>query len=623
MSEAPPWIGLDPARLSAVEMLEAVIRCAPSSIDVVDRDGRVVLWNPAAEQLFGWAADEVIGRVHPTVAPESQSRFREILDRIFAGELLTGITLWARRKDGTSLRVSLAAAPLRDPSGAVIAAMAVINDVTDSSKAEDEIRSLARFPAENPNPIVRVGRDGVLLYANAAAVPLLAHWRTSVGGRVPIQLAEVVRQALESRQSREIDLAVGSRDLSFLVFGSAATSDANVYSRDVTDTRRAEAALRQAQKLESLGILAGGVAHDFNNLLAVILGQISLAISKLPPESPALGNLGKAAEAVERAAGLAGKMLAYSGRGQFLLKPMDLSAFVREERLLLEAAIPKNVRLVLDLATDLPPVVTDGGQMGQLLTNLVMNGAEAIGLRPGTLRITTRLAALSPADESFWRDTGQPLKPGAYVALEVADDGVGMDEATRARIFDPFFTTKFVGRGLGLPAVLGVVRGHRGGISVESEPGRGCVFTVVFPASEEDRPSGSVAPGPVRPPGRTLLVLDDEKGVLEVVSEILESEGFRVVSCSSPEEALRTFRANAEAFSLVLLDLSMPTMSGEDVLKEMASIAPGVRAILSSGYEESEMRERFGRAGFAGFLHKPYGPDALLAEVQRCLGEQP
>jgi PAS domain S-box-containing protein len=390
-------------------------------------------------------------------------------------------------------------------------------------------------------------------------------------------------------------------------------------SLDITERKAAEEALRRAAKEESLTVLAGGVAHDFNNLLAAMLGHVSLALRKLPPDGPARGHVEKAASTVQRAADLTRQMLAYSGRGHFVIQPADLGALVRENLPLLEVALPKNVRLESRLAAELPLVDADVGQIQQVLMNLVINGAEAIGAGGGTVTVTTGLQTIGPGDDRFWRTTGQPLPPANYVLLEVRDDGPGMDAETLSRIFDPFFSTKFTGRGLGLAAVLGIVKGHRGGLSVESEPGRGTVFRLLFAPSREAsvaRPAAATAPGRER---LRLLLIDDEEIVREMVTEVLESEGLEVVAAADGEQGIALFRKMAAEINVVLLDLSMPGLTGEETFSRLSALRSDVPVILSSGYDRAEATRRFEGRTPSGFIQKPYRPDELLAEIRRCV----
>ena len=277
---------------------------------------------------------------------------------------------------------------------------------------------------------------------------------------------------------------------------------------DVTDRKRAEEHLLQSQKLEGLGLLAGGVAHDFNNLLVGVLGNASLARSMLPANHEAAELMEGVVRSAEQAADLTRQMLAYSGKGRFVMEPVNLSRFIPEIQGLVQPSIDKRIELVFDLEPNLPLVEADRGQLQQVFMNLVLNAAEAIGPANGRISIAT---SATEVQES------QDVSPGSYVALKVSDTGCGMDEATRVRIFDPFFSTKFTGRGLGLAAVAGIVRGHKGGISVTSAPGQGSSFTVLFPAVEATAPSSPAAAHPVSLKGKgTVLVVDDERLVLEV-----------------------------------------------------------------------------------------------------------
>jgi CheY-like chemotaxis protein len=268
-------------------------------------------------------------------------------------------------------------------------------------------------------------------------------------------------------------------------------------------------------------------------------------------------------------------------------------------------------------------VDADSGQLQQVLMNLVINAAEAIGPRGGSVTVATGVRAVGAEDEALWRASGQPLEPGPHVLLEVADDGPGMDEATVERIFEPFFTTKFTGRGLGLAAVLGVVRGHRGALSVDSAPGRGTTFRVLLSPSARARDAGESEPPAAPRRGTTLLLVDDEEVVREMVGEVLEQEGLAVLRAEDGRRALDLFREARGRVDVVLLDLSMPGWSGEETCRRLRELDPDVPVILSSGYDPDEARGRFGAGAPAGFIQKPYRPEQLLAEIERCLESSP
>ncbi len=385
--------------------------------------------------------------------------------------------------------------------------------------------------------------------------------------------------------------------------------------------KQAEEALRQAQKLESLGVLAGGVAHDFNNLLVAMLGQASLALVQLPADSAPRAHIEKAVGAARRAADLTRQLLAYSGRGQFQVLPVNLNTLIRENLHLFEVAIPKNVRLVSDLAESLPVIEGDVGQMQQIVMNLIINAAEAIGRKPGIVRVTTDTYYITPADVQVWKYIGSPLTSGLYTTLSVKDNGSGMDAATLSKVFDPFFTTKVTGRGLGLAAVLGIVRSHKGGLRVESEPGTGTTFTLYFPVSAA-QPTTPVRAEPEPGAASTqglVLVIDDEDSVREAATDILESVGLTVITAADGLAGLALYRERQADIRLVVLDLSMPGLSGEETFQELRRVNPQAAIILSSGYQQTEVTHRFASQRSVGFLQKPYDMTTLIQAVQQGL----
>jgi signal transduction histidine kinase/CheY-like chemotaxis protein len=395
---------------------------------------------------------------------------------------------------------------------------------------------------------------------------------------------------------------------------------------DITDRveaaqrrREIEERMQQAQKLEGLGVMAGGIAHDFNNLLTPILGDTSLALLDLPPESPVRARLLKVQRAAHRAAALTHQMLAYAGEESLHIEVLNLSRLVQEIAQLLETAASREAILVYDLAAALPPVEGDAARISQIVMNLITNASEALD---GEGRITLRTGVEELGAPELGRMIlGADLAPGRYAYLEVADTGCGMDAETRARIFDPFFTTKFTGRGLGLAAVLGIVRAHQGAVDLESEPGRGTRFRVWFPAANrvvERREPPPRAPEPWRASG-TLLVVDDEEGVRELARDALERAGFRVLCARDGREALELFERHADEIRLVLLDRTMPTTGGEETFEGIRALRPQARVILVSGYSRERASERFRGKGLDGFLEKPFLPATLLERVREVL----
>ena len=388
---------------------------------------------------------------------------------------------------------------------------------------------------------------------------------------------------------------------------------------DITDRRRIEEQLRHTQKLESLGVLAGGVAHDFNNLLTGILGNSSLALDNIGPSSPNRPLIEEVMKAAERAAELTRQLLAYAGKGRFVMRTLDLSELVREISGLVQTSFPKHAQLRLQLAEGLPGIDADPGQLQQIIMNLVINGAEAIGPEGGSMLVQTALQEVDEQYISTMSSAGELLRPGRYVALEVHDSGSGMDEETLPKIFDPFFSTKVAGRGLGLSAVLGIVRAHRGALKVYSEPGQGTTFKVLFPVSSHPVVNVAVAAKSDLKGTGTVLVVDDEEIVRATARHTLQRYGYQSIVAEDGAKALEAYKTSPGKVSLVLLDLTMPVMSGEETLRQLQLLNPHVKVLLTSGYNEVEAVQRFAGKGLAGFIQKPYTAAALAEKVKEVL----
>ena len=391
---------------------------------------------------------------------------------------------------------------------------------------------------------------------------------------------------------------------------------------DITESRRLETKLVESAKLESLGVLAGGIAHDFNNLLTGILGNASLARQELPPASLGQPMLEQIETAARRAADLCKQMLAYSGKGRFVVQRVDLNKLIEDTTHLLQISIAKNCVLRFNLTPNLPAISADSTQLRQVIMNLVINASEAIASRSGVLALSTGVARVDPEYLRGFRPDASPA-PGDYVFIEVSDNGIGMDAATLGKIFDPFFTTKFTGRGLGLAAVLGIVRGHKGGLKVYSEPGRGTTFKLFFPVAT-GKAQDSVNPFPpalaYRGSGIALIV-DDEETVRTVAARMIVRLGFNVLLAADGREAMEKFRADPARFAFVLLDLTMPHLDGEETFRQMRQLNPGVRVILTSGFNQQEAINRFTGKGLAGFIQKPFELSNLTQIIGTVVGK--
>jgi PAS domain S-box-containing protein len=395
------------------------------------------------------------------------------------------------------------------------------------------------------------------------------------------------------------------------------------YLVDITERRaqeaehaRIEEQVRHAQKMESLGVLAGGIAHDFNNLLVGVLGNASLAIEELPAHSAVRPLLEDMQTAAQRAAELTRQLLAYSGKGKFVVEPVDLSALVREIGRLLAAAISKKAHVSTELSEDLPQVLADATQLRQVVMNLITNASDALGDAPGTITIRTRRLHATRAWLSS-AQVGSGIPEGEYLALEVGDTGHGMSTEVMTRLFDPFYSTKGAGRGLGLAAVLGIVTGHRGAVRIVSTVGEGTTVSVLLPAAiTPTNPTPLLAGGD----RGTVLVVDDDASALRVAERVLLREGYRVLTASNGRVALEVYEERGSAISLVLLDLTMPELSGWETLRELRRLDPAVTVLLMSGYAQAPGADF---EGAAGFLAKPYGAAQLRDAVSELMARGP
>ncbi len=393
------------------------------------------------------------------------------------------------------------------------------------------------------------------------------------------------------------------------------TPEVMVVWRDLTERKRAEEAQRQSQKLESLGLLAGGIAHDFNNLLTAIVGNLGLARAELPEDSNALEHLGHMEAAAQKAAHLTRQMLAYSGHSTFSVSPVDLGREVREMAELLGASVPKSARLLFELQPGLSPVMADQAQLGQVIMNLVLNAAESLPGGQGTITLST--AQVTLGDDQRLRDVEeQHPPPGPYVVLKVQDTGCGMTRAVQARIFDPFFSTKRTGRGLGLSALLGIVKSHKGCVLLDSVEHRGTAFQVFLPASHQ--PLGQalpVAPATSALAAGSVLLVEDEPMVRRSTRHLLEALGFSVLEACDGDEAIALFKTNPPGLAWVLMDLTMPRMDGHTAFLALRELDPAVKVVLSSGWAAADVADRFQDHPPAGFLSKPF----VLQDVREAL----
>ena len=622
------------------------------SFITTDLNAIVTSFSPGAEQIFGYRAEEIVGQ---TVAklhlPEDVATFPEIIRAQIEGHIGYSGEITLVRKNGERFPAHFITSPILDEERKVVALLGVSQDITKRKQAEEQLRKLSCAIEQSPSSMVITDTAGNIEYVNPKFTQMTGYTLEEVVGRNPSILKSGKTPAEEYKRLWDTITSGGEwrgefqnkkkngehcwvlSSISPITNAKGVITHFLAVEEDITERKQAEEERRQfeaqiqhAQKLESLGVLAGGIAHDFNNLLVGILGNAGLALAELSPESPARDTIQQIETAGQRAAELVKQMLAYSGKGHFLVKRLNLNAIVEEMTHLLQVSISKHVVLRYNFVRNLPAVEADATQIRQVVMNLVVNASEAIGEKTGVITISTGAVR---ADCAYLTETylAHELSAGDYVYLEVADTGCGMDAETQAKIFDPFFTTKFTGRGLGLAAVLGIVRGHKGALKVYSEPGRGTTFKILLPCVEASAKSLSAEnqttaawhlPAPAGG-SSTVLVVDDEETVRTVTSRMLKHFGFTVLLAADGRTGIEAFRAHADEIACVLLDMTMPYPNGEEVFREIRRLKRDARVILMSDFNEPEATDHFAGKGLAGFLQKPYTPHDLREKLQSVL----
>jgi PAS domain S-box-containing protein len=615
------------------------------AIVIIDARGRVIEANAEACFLFGRTVDEMRSAVPTNLIDLTDAHVRcTVMAGIAEGRF--GGLLPLRRRNGSVFHADVSATRFAAPTGGVRFCVFVrdiaARDLAERAllASENRYRSLIETTG---TVLIGIGTDGRIFEWNreaervygCARADALGHdyYRVFLPEKVRTSFRNKVARVLEGEPARSFEAAVRSRDgseslliwnVTRLMAVGGASIGVIASGQDITEVKRLdgerralEAKVQHAQKLESLGVLAGGIAHDFNNLLVGILGNASLALMDLPDDSPLREIIADIETTALRAAELTKQMLAYSGKGRFVVHPVNLNALVREMAQLLQTVISKRAALRFDFAQDVPAVEADGTQLRQIVMNLITNASDAIGGEDGTITLRTGLrdASREFLESGYVHDE---LPEGSYAFIEVEDSGCGMDAETKARIFDPFFSTKFTGRGLGLAATLGIVRGHRGTIKVRSEPQHGTTFTILLPCPRAETSSGHAGESSPRERFRgsgSVVVVDDDETVRSVARHMLERSGFTVLTARDGCEGVATIEACRDDVALVLLDLTMPTLGGEEAFRAMRQMRPDVRVVLMSGFSSHELASRYGSEGMAGFIQKPF----RVEELQACL----
>jgi PAS domain S-box-containing protein len=509
---------------------------------------------------------------------------------------------------------------------------ACLRDITDRKQADEAVRTSARvFRALFDGALdamIITDSEGHCLEANPAASALYGLTRDELRSRSLAEFAaddhpggEALKAlGREGPKKGELRLARRDgvvRDVEFAVTADFLPGNHLVVLRDVTERRLLETEFRQAQKMEAVGRLAGGVAHDFNNLLNVIRGYTELVLGSLEPASPQRTRILEVFKATDRAAGLTRQLLAFSRRQILQPKVFDLNGVVADVESMLGRLIGEDIQLVTELESGLGAVRADPGQIEQVLVNLVVNARDALP-RGGRIVVATRNVGL---DASYPREH-PGIPPGAYVLVEVRDDGVGMDPETKRHMFEPFFTTKPVGKGtgLGLAMVYGIVQQSSGHITVETAPEAGTTVRIYFPRVDQPAPAATAAGAGAAPRGvETVLLVEDQPMLRNVTREMLEALGYRVLDAGSGAQALRIAGEHTGRIHLLVTDVVMPGMNGAELAARFLAIRPDARVIYTSGYTDDAILDLTAGADLDAFLQKPYTASALGRKVREVL----
>lgn len=631
--------GAEKALKAANEALEVVHRCSNAAIISLDRKACVTFWNPAAEKMFGWTQQEVIGNPFPAVPEEKREEYEAIFKEKVKGREFTDLEVVRQKKNGQRFYVSSTSGPFHNDKGEIIGLISVMIDITRRKRAEEALQQ----SEERYRSLVENTQDGYFVcdfhtggfrFLNQRMCDLLGYTREEA---LQITLWDVLskndhrimRTSIGSQQvgpktntTPRSYIAVRKQGTQFRAEISTALVTFNEKPaiqgllRDVTEKERLHAKLQQAQRLESVGTLAGGVAHDFNNLLMAIQGNASLALTKLDTSHSAYDKLRNITTYVEDASALTKQLLGFARGGKYEVKATQLNDLIQKTAHMF-GRTKKEITIRIKPQQDLWSVAVDRGQIEQVLLNLLVNAWQAMP-SGGQIYIQTSNVVLDSAYAKAYN-----VKPGEYTKTSVTDTGLGMDKAVQNKIFEPFFTTKdrSRGTGLGLASAYGIIKNHDGIINVYSERGKGTTFTIYLPATRATEITGEKSDMLPLRGTETVLIVDDEKIILDVASELLEELGYETRIARTGLEAVDVYLQQQDEIDVVILDMVMPGMSGGETYEKIRQMNPKVKTLLASGYSIDDKASHILRSGCNGFIQKPFNIEELSRKLRELLDE--
>ena len=587
--------------------------------------GFITNCNRACEELLGKRAKDIVGQPHTTLYPENETEsYNNLLSESKKG-LNKNIEAQIQTQGGQIKEVTIAFSTMLVENREIV--QGIIRDITDSKKAMKEIENLARFPSEDPNPVLRISSDCKILYSNDAGSPVLKTWQIEENSQcLPEPWYSRMQEVYNSGKSASFELDCEDGKIFYITLQPIFEAGyINAYGLDITNHKKAEKQkmelelqLSQKQKMEAIGTLAGGIAHDFNNILAAVQGYVELSLDDLPEDNPVCDNLQQILACSNRAKKLVKQILTFSRKDEQEQEkePLQISSIIKEVLGMLRSSLPTTIKICRKIHAEHSIVLADPTQIHQVLVNLCTNASHAMGEAGGTLEVGLEVVNF----ETETKISDELLEKGSYVKLSVSDTGCGMEKEVMERIFEPFFTTKKVneGTGLGLPVVHGIITSHGGAIAVNSEQGQGTTFEIFLPRIESDQIQEQQSSEPEIKDKEVILLIDDEEMMVDVTGKILERLGYTVVTKTNSIEAMEMFQENPDKFDLVITDQVMPNMTGLQLAQNMLSIRPNIPVIVCTGFPENISSEEAKNLGIKELIFKPLSREEI-AEIVRTV----